>query len=247
MSTTDRDACVASTLTHVETLPILLSSPCRPQTEMLVMRMRHVLREVQFLGASVRFIEGTTYDDGSWGRQNMMMKNLFMSLEACNTAPASFDFCLIFQDDAKFHGEFWKHSAALLNGVSDCLPLSLRLFDCLSICLSAPSSQSGARRIHCATTQRVRTRALNANASLGAHPPHVLTDRTHECSHTLVHVRTRTSTFTFTVPQTLRCTRLTILIGCTAGLPQNWTAVHLCPGQLSPVLPDTPEKDRVLM
>jgi hypothetical protein len=140
MSTTDRDACVASTLTHVETSPILLSSPCRPQTEMLVMRMRHVLREVQFLGASVRFIEGTTYDDGSWGRQNMMMKNLFMSLEACNTAPASFDFCLIFQDDAKFHGEFWKHSAALLNGASDCLPLCLRLFPCLSICLSAPSS-----------------------------------------------------------------------------------------------------------
>lgn len=111
------------------------------QTETLVQRQRHVLREMLFLGVSTRFIEGTTYDDGSWGHHNLMKLNLFMTLEACATAPTMFDFCLIFQDDTKFHGEFWKHAATLING-----------------------------------------------------------------------------------------------------LPNNWTAVHLCPGPLSPVLPDLPEE-----
>jgi len=96
-----------------------------------------------FLGVSTRFIEGTTYDDGSWGHHNLMKINLYMGFEECISAPNSTEFCLIFQDDTKFHGKFWKHTAALLNG-----------------------------------------------------------------------------------------------------LPDDWTAVHLCPGQLSPVIPDLPEAKR---
>ena len=81
------------------------------------MRQRHVLREMHFLGVSTRFIEGTTYDDGSWNHANLMKTNLYMGFEACIAAPISAEFCLIFQDDTKFHGEFWKHTAKLLNGL----------------------------------------------------------------------------------------------------------------------------------
>jgi hypothetical protein len=87
------------------------------QTELMIQRQRHVLAELNFLNVPAQFIAGSTFDDGSYNQQNLMKANLFMALKKCIAAAPSVTYCLIFQDDAKFHFEFWKHAAILLNSL----------------------------------------------------------------------------------------------------------------------------------
>lgn len=97
-------------------IPIMPTLP-QNQTDLLIMRMRHVIGELNFLDIPAHFITGTTFDDGSHGHHNLMKSNLFMSIEKCIDSPVTAEFCLIFQDDAKFHREFWKQAAILLNSL----------------------------------------------------------------------------------------------------------------------------------
>jgi hypothetical protein len=74
-----------------------------------------VLAELNFLDVSTKFITGTTWSNGDHGNFDLMKGNLFNVIEKCRTAPVTVTYCLIFQDDTKFHGEFWKYAATLLN------------------------------------------------------------------------------------------------------------------------------------
>lgn len=83
----------------------------------MVNRMRHVLAELAFLGMPAEFIKGTTWDDGSFNHMNLMKENLFMALRRCMNTSTTFEYCFIFQDDAKFHNDFWRLAARLLNAL----------------------------------------------------------------------------------------------------------------------------------
>jgi hypothetical protein len=84
-------------------IPMMTAGLPKEQTVQMILRQRHVLRELVFLGMSARFITGSTTGDSF----HFLPEILFEAVTACTDAPQAVLYCLLFQDDTVFHPAFY--------------------------------------------------------------------------------------------------------------------------------------------
>jgi hypothetical protein len=94
-------------------IPMMTAGQPNEQTVQMILRQRHVLSELVFLGMSARFIAGSTSGDSF----HYLPKVMFEAVTACRDAPRSVLYCLLFQDDTKFHPTFYTAVGRIINAL----------------------------------------------------------------------------------------------------------------------------------